>query len=201
MFELSIEQLIIALGYIGIFGMMIANGAFTLPSSQILYIIAGFFVSTGRLELMLVVAAGALGNTLGNIILYELTRRRGLHYITRFKIFPEREVQKVQIVFTRRGSWFVFIGKLLPAIKVFIPIVAGIGKMNRLLFGILMLIASIIWALIFIAIGFVFGENTELFGFYPIVLFIVAGFVLWIFYRYMNSPDIIKELEKQKEQA
>jgi len=197
--EFSIEQIIVTLGYVGVFGMMITNGTFTLPSSQILYIVAGFFVSTGQLDLFLVSFVGAVGNTIGTIILYELTHKKGLHYIAKFKVFPEREIKKVQIVFQKRGAWFIFVGKLLPAIKVFIPIVAGIGNMNRVLFTALMFGSSYLWALIFISIGFFFGKNTELIGFYPVLLFIVAGLVVWFFYRYMNSPDILKELNRQNE--
>ena len=197
MADISIETIIITLGYIGIFGMMISNGIVGFPSSQILYIVAGFFVFTGELDLVLVALVGALGNTIGNIILYELSRRRGLHYIARFKIFPEKEIQKVQVVFNRHGSWFVFVGKLLPAIKVFIPIVAGIGTMNRILYTPVIFISSVLWSLIFITIGFFFGKNADLFGYYGVILIFVALIVVGIFYRYMNSAKILKELEEK----
>lgn len=196
MFEISIEQIIVTLGYVGIFGLMISNGLTSFPSSQILYIIAGFFIFKGELNLALVSIIGALGNTIGNIILYELSQKKGLEYITKFKIFPLREIKKVQIVFERRGVWFVFFGKLLPAIKVFVPIVAGIGLMNRSIYIPIIFITSILWSFIFIGIGFFFGKNTELFGIYPVVLIIVALVVVFIFYRYMNSPGIVREVEE-----
>jgi len=192
--ELSVESIIVTLGYIGIFGMMISNGIVGFPSSQILYIIAGYFIFTGELNLVLVVLLGAIGNTIGNIILYELAKGRGLVYITRFKIFPEREVKKVQAVFNQHGSWFVFVGKLLPAIKVFIPIVAGIGKMNRALYVIVILISSTLWSLIFISIGYFFGKNTDFFGYYGFILIAVALVVVGVFYRYMNSKHILQEV-------
>ena len=74
--EGSIEQIIILSGYVGIFGLMILNGVFSFPSSQILYIISGYFVFTGSLSLMLVSVVGALGNTIGNTILFYLTRKK-----------------------------------------------------------------------------------------------------------------------------
>ncbi|MCH8888870.1 DedA family protein [Patescibacteria group bacterium] len=200
MSELSIEQLIIALGYVGIFGAMIANGAIAFPSSQILYIVSGFFVFTGDLNLALVVVVGAIGNTIGNVILYELARRRGIHYITRFKIFRAQEIEKVQIAFNRHGALFVFIGKLLPAIKIFIPIVAGLGKLTRVLYVLIILVSSLIWSLIFVGIGFFFGKNADVFGVYGVVLFFVALLLVFGFYKYMNSDKVLKELVTKHEE-
>lgn len=193
---IPVEQIVTSLGYIGIFLLMIANGFLSIPSSQILYIIVGYFISTGDLALLLVAGFGAAGNTIGNILLYEISRRKGLHYITQFKVFPEREVKKVEVVFRRRGAWFLFVGKLLPAIKVFVPIPAGIGKMNRALFTVVIAVSSFLWALIFIAIGYFFGKSAHVFGTYGVVLTIVAATVLILFYRSMNSEEVIREIEE-----
>ena len=200
MSELSIEQLIIALGYVGIFGAMIANGAIAFPSSQILYIVSGFFVFTGDLNLALVVGVGSIGNTIGNVILYELARRRGMHYITRFKIFRAQEIEKLQIAFNRYGALFVFVGKLLPAIKIFIPIVAGLGKLTRVLYVLIILVSSLIWSLIFVSIGFFFCKNADVFGVYGVVLFLVALLLVFGFYKYMNSDKVLKELVTKREE-
>lgn len=194
--DLTIEGLITLLGYLGVFLLMIANGAISFPSSQLLYIIVGYFVAQGSLLLIPVVVAGALGNTVGNIILYELARKHGREFIARMKLFPMRELSKVEVAFQKKGAWFIFVGKLLPAIKVFIPIPAGLGKMHRGLFAVIMFVASLIWSLIFISIGYFFGKAPELFGKYAIVLILIAGAVLYLFYRYINSPEIIREVEK-----
>lgn len=194
--ELSVEQIIVTLGYVGIFLLMISNGAITFPSSQVLYIITGYFIFTGDLWLPLVVIAGAIGNTIGNIILYEVARAKGLKYITKFKLFPEQIVQKAIVAFQKKGVWFAFIGKLLPAIKVFVPIPAGISHMPRGLFAVLMLTASAIWTLPFISIGYYFGKSSDVFGAYAIVLFAVAIVVAVVFYKYMNSERVEKEIEE-----
>ncbi len=196
--DFSIEQIIISLSYFGIFILMISNGAVSFPSSQILYIIAGYFVFTGDLGLLPVVVAGAVGNTIGNIILYELVRAKGAEYITKFRLFPKEVVQKVQIAFTKRGAWFVFIGKLIPALKVFVPIPAGLAKMNRILYASIILISSIIWTFPFLAIGFYFGKSSDVFGKYAIILIIIALVVMTVLYRYMNSEEVVSEIEGVK---
>lgn len=195
MFGFSIEQVITSLGYAGIFGAMIANGALSIPSSQILYILVGFFVSTGQLNLFLASFFGAIGNTIGNIALYEIARSKGLEYITRSRFFPEREVKKVQVAFNRKGAWFLFVGKLLPAIKVFVPIPAGIARMRRSLYISIIFVSSYIWSLIFIGIGYFFGKSARVFGVYAVVLMIIAFVVITVFYRYMNSESVIREVE------
>lgn len=195
MTDITIETLIQGGSYFAIFLLMIANGAVSFPSSQVLYIIAGYFIARGDLVLIPVALAGALGNTVGNIILYELARVHGRTFIARMKIFPLRELAKVETAFRKKGAWFIFIGKLLPAIKVFVPIPAGLGKMHRPLFAALMFVASFIWSLAFIAIGYFFGKSSELFGRYAIILAIIAAVVILLFYRYINSHEVVREIE------
>lgn len=194
----TIESIILFSGYAGIFFLMIANGVISFPSSQILYIIAGYFVFTGHLNLFLVVVAGALGNTIGNIILYELARSKGLSYLLRWKIFPERELRKVQVAFNKKGVWFLFVGKLIPALKVFIPIPAGIARMNRPLYAAIILVSSSIWPFAFLAIGYYFGKSAHVFGAYAVVLAFIALIVATVFYKFMNSEEVISEIEKGK---
>ena len=196
MTDIAIESLIQGGSYFAIFLLMIANGAVSFPSSQVLYIIAGYFIARGDLVLVPVALVGALGNTVGNIILYELARAHGRTFIARMKIFPLRELAKVETAFRKKGAWFIFIGKLLPAIKVFVPIPAGLGKMSRPFFAVLMFVASFIWSLAFITIGYFFGKSSDLFGSYAIILAIIAAVVILLFYRYINNTEVIREIEK-----
>lgn len=192
---MGIEQIVVGGSYAGVFALMIANGFIAFPSSQVLYIVVGYFIGTGYLALFPASFAGALGNTVGNILLYEAVRAHGERYLERFKIFRTTDIRKVEIAFQKRGLWFLFVGKLLPAIKVFVPIPAGIGKVHRGVFAGIMFVASFFWSLIFIAIGYFFGKSTELWKSYGIILMIVAGIVVFLFYRYMNSATILKELD------
>lgn len=195
---LSLEEIIVLFSYGGILVLMTLNGVVSFPSSQVLYIICGYFVFTGQLSLPLVLIAGAIGNTVGNIILYEIVRSKGLKYISRFHLFPEKEILKVQAAFKRRGPLFLFVAKLLPAIKVFAPIPAGLSKMNRVLYTLIILVSSSIWAGAFISIGYFFGKSSDVFGVYAPFLLIVALIVVMVFYRYMNSKEVLQRIEGYK---
>ena len=196
MLDVTIETLIQGGSYFAIFLLMITNGAISFPSSQVLYIIAGYFIAQKDLMLVPVILVGALGNTIGNIILYELARKHGRTFIERMKIFPLRELAKVETAFRKKGAWFIFIGKLLPAIKVFVPIPAGLGKMSRLLFATLMFIAAWIGSVGLICIGYCCGKSSELCGSYAIILAVIAVVVVILFYRYINSNEGENEIKK-----
>lgn len=188
------EAIILGFSYIGIFGLMVANGLLSFPSSQILYILVGYFVSTGYLGLIPASLAGALGNTVGNVLLYEVVRARGVHYIEKFGVFRKADIKRVEIVFRQKGLWFLFVGKLLPAIKVFIPIPAALGRVHRGAFAALMLLASWFWSIMFISIGYFFGKSTEVWKSYGVILALVAFVILFLFYRLLNSKEVTAEL-------
>ena len=78
---MDIEMVIHGFSYAGIFALMIANGFVSFPSSQLLYIIVGYFIGTGALLLLPASLLGALGNTIGNILLYEAVRQHGVRYL------------------------------------------------------------------------------------------------------------------------
>lgn len=187
MFEFGTESLIASLGYVGIFLLMVANGATSFPSSQALYIIAGYFVSTNALMVVPVVIAGALGNTLGNILLYEVARAKGISYLRGLKVFPDEGIARAQEAFARKGAWFVFVGKLIPAIKVFVPIPAGLSAMRRTLYIPLILISSAVWSVPFISIGFFFGKSSDVFGTYAVFLLAIALVVTAVLYSQMKK--------------
>lgn len=192
--KVDIEAIILGSSYIGIFGLMVANGLFSFPSSQILYILVGYFVGTGYLAILPASLAGALGNALGNVILYEGVRLRGMQFIEKFSIFRPEDIKRVQIVFKKRGIWFLFVGKLLPAIKVFIPIPAGLAHVNRGAFAFIMFSASWIWSFVFIGIGYFFGKGTTMWKSYGILLLFIALTVLYLFHRLLYSKAVTDEL-------
>jgi membrane protein DedA with SNARE-associated domain len=192
----TLESLIASLSYLGIFLLMISNGALSFPSSQILYIIVGYFVATGTLQIIPSSLIGALGNTIGNIVLYEGIRMHGVRYIERWGLFRKEDIKKVEILFRKGGTWFLFVGKLLPAIKVFVPIPAALGKVDRRVFALIMFSASWIWSLAFIAIGLLFGKGAMMWKSYGIILVVIAFILAIIFYRMLNSKSVLEELER-----
>ena len=201
---MSIEELILTFSYFAILLLMTLNGFIAFPSSQLIYILAGYFAFTNDLNFIAIVLIGALGHSLGNYILYEISRRKGVEYSLKFfkYIFPiehgSRVVKQIEIAFKKKGKFFLFIGKLVNPIKIFIPIPAGISKMNRGLFLIIVYITSLIWAIAFTAIGYYFGKSFQDFTIFALIMLVLFIGVSYYFFKYINSDEIIKEAKSKE---
>lgn len=201
---MSIEEIILSLSYFGILLLMTSNGFWAFPSSQFLYLAAGYFAFTQDLNLGLIIFIGALGHTIGNYILYEISRKKGLKYSIKFIKYmfafsdPEKEVKKFQIAFKKKSILFLFIGKLANPSKIFIPIPAGISKMHRGIYLFITYITSAIWATVFTLIGFYFGKSYENFGYFGAGLLVLFLLIMMYFYKFMNSSEVLKELNENE---
>ncbi len=194
---MTIEQTILTFGYLAIVAFMITNGIISLPSSQFVYVTAGFFAPAAELSVLLIVIAGTIGNVIGNVILYEVSRRKGVAYLRRFKLFSklcsEERITKLRLAFDYRGPVIIFIGKFLPLIKVAVPVVAGVAEMNRLLYFVIIVVTSFLWALGLTYFGFYFGKNYHdgTFGWYSIALLALSGIAIYLFSRYFQSIKLV----------
>jgi len=169
-----LETILRTSGYAGIFLLMAANGAISFPSSQILYLIAGYFSSLDFFSPIVVVFFGALGNTIGNAFLYEITAKYGLARALKLNVLPETTFKKLSSFLEGHGIWFLFVGKLIPAIKVAVPIAAGLARTKRALTYIIFFVASLAWASIFVSVGFFFGKSTAVMSTYGVSVAFIA---------------------------
>ncbi len=183
---IDLNFLISNFSYLAIFVLMLTNGVANFPSSQFLYIICGYFVSTGSLLFIPTIIAGALGNTLGNIITFLLIKKYDKPLARKLLMMDEAMFTKVHSAlhdtFSRRGMWWIFVGKLIPSIKAFIPIVAGLAHTNTKLTSFIFLMASFIWAVLITTIGYYFGQYVSLTSI-ATVSFLIACVVIFFVYR------------------
>lgn len=191
---MDLHSLISSFSYLAIFTLMLTNGIGNFPSSQFLYVICGYFISTGNLMFVPTIIFGALGNTLGNIITFLLVKKYERPLARKLLMLDEVTFTKIHTAlhstFTHRGMWYIFLGKLTPSIKAFIPIVAGLANTKTFLTSILFLIASFIWAIAITSIGYFFGEHVTWESF-TVVSLLIGGTILYLAYR-----NISKKLAK-----
>jgi membrane protein DedA with SNARE-associated domain len=169
---------------------MTLNGVLNFPSSQILYLICGYFVGTGTLSFTPTVIVGALGNTLGNIITFLLVKKYEHTLARKLLMVDEATFTKVHgalhDTFTRRGMWWIFIGKLTPSVKAFIPVVAGLAETKTGLTSFIFAVASFVWAFGIVYLGKTFGEQFSLSSFMTVSL-VVGLVILFIVYRNVSK--------------
>jgi membrane protein DedA with SNARE-associated domain len=149
-------------GYGGIALLMAIESACIPLPSEIIMPFAGYLVSTGELNLFWVATAGAIGCNLGSVVAYAAGRYGGLPFINRwgryFLITPA-EVDHAHRFFVRWGSITVFVGRLLPVVRTFIALPAGVARMPLLRFHIYTFAGSWPWCFGLAWVGQKLGES------------------------------------------
>ena len=199
MFE-SIINTINSLGYVGIALLMALENIVPPIPSEVIMPLAGFAVTQGRLQFVYVVLAGTIGSVLGATPWYFLGKSWGLN---RTKKIADRygkwltitgeDVEKAKIWFDKRGYVATAVGRLVPGIRTYISIPAGISKMPLIPFLLYSTAGSIIWVSLLTYAGYILGENYEQVGSYlkpisTIVLVVIVVLSLYWIIRRRRKP-------------
>ena len=164
---------ILAMGYGGIALLMAIESACIPLPSEIIMPFAGavcvpaIAAAYGKqpLNLWLVGLAGAIGCNLGSVVAYFVGARLGRPFLesrrwVRFFVTPH-ELDLVQNWFNRRGAGVVFTARLLPVVRTFIALPAGIARMNQVRFHIYTFLGSFPWCVGLAYVGTKIGENRD----------------------------------------
>jgi membrane protein DedA with SNARE-associated domain len=159
-----IVAVISATGLLGIALLMAVESACIPLPSEIIMPFAGYLVSTGRFSLFLVATAGALGCNLGSTVAYVVGYRGGRPLIERwgsYILMNHKDLERAESFFARFGSLAVFIARLLPVVRTFIALPAGIARMPQLKFQIYTFLGSWPWCFALAWIGYRLGQAWE----------------------------------------
>jgi len=190
-----VVNLIAKLGYAGIFGGMglQATGFVPLPS-EVMMSFGGYLAQARSLELWAVIAAGTLGDVAGALVAYAIGYYGGRPLLERFgKLVFVRpaDLERVERWSNKFGSRAVLICRLLPGIRAFASLPAGVTRMHVAVFAGFTAAGSLIWCTAFASLGFVLGKNwAELdpfirrFAVLLIILVVIAiGIWIWSHFR------------------
>jgi membrane protein DedA with SNARE-associated domain len=179
------------LGTAGIFLLMLLDSACIPTSSEAIMLFAGFEVAEGRFTMLEIVVAGVAGNLVGSWVAYgvgyygrmELLERHGKW----FHITPKHLAQADRW-FERHGASAVFFSRMLPVVRTFISLPAGVAKMPFWKFTVLSTAGIIPWVIAFAVVGEQVGSRWDEwrerlhYGDYVILAAIVIG-VLYLIVR------------------
>jgi membrane protein DedA with SNARE-associated domain len=143
-------------------------------------------------------AYGALGNTIGSIIAYVIGIWAGrpiLNKYGRYILMSKHDLDLADRWFYRSGGWIVFVSRLLPVIRTYISLPAGIAKMHIIKFTIYTFAGSFIWSLGLAYGGYLMGEHWEQIRdvmrpfdpFFIAILLVLIGFYLYRHIRRSSS--------------
>ncbi len=190
-----IINLISSTGYAGVFLLMTLESALIPIPSEITMPFAGSLVQLGKFDLWAVVIVGALGNLFGSLLAYALGYWGGENIVRvvirkygKYVLVSEHEFDKSQKWFSKYGELIVFLSRIMPVLRTFISLPAGIAKMNLMKFIVYTVVGSLIWSLLLTYVGVSLGQNWNslevYFRKFDLVIVVVLGLtVLAYFYH------------------
>ncbi len=192
-------SLIQSLGYWGVFiGMTLESACIPLPS-EIIMTFSGYVVWQGNTNMTLlgITLVGAVANLFGSLIAYYVGLIGGrpvLEKYGKYILITHSNLERADKWFEKYGYEAVFISRMLPGIRTFISLPAGIAHMDIKKFIIYTFIGSLPWTFALGYIGVLLGPHWDLIESYFHILDIVViigviGFIAYIIYKYKYKPN------------
>lgn len=198
-----ITNLYIVTGLFGIvLAMAIESCCIPLPS-EIVMPLAGIMIASGRIlhgtnstvSLLLVALAGAVGCLIGSIAAYGIGYSGGRPLMLkygRYLLISQHDADKADAFFQRWGSATAFFSRLLPVVRTYISLPAGIAKMPFIKFCIYTFFGSFIWSLALAFIGVQLGNHLDklspIFHSLDVVILVVLVILVALYvWRHINN--------------
>lgn len=151
-------------GYAGIFVMMFLESSFFPFPSEVAMIPAGYLAHKGEMSLVLAFISGTLGSLLGAIFNYYLCYFFGREIVLKYGKFvgiTHEKMDKFEAFFNKHGEISTFNSRLIPGIRQYISLPAGLAKMNIFRFCLFTTLGAGIWCAILLVVGYFLGSNPD----------------------------------------
>ena len=191
-----LENVLRAGGYwvIGIVAIAEALPLFgTIIPGHTVVILGGFFSRLGFLNIYVVMVIAALGAIIGDVFAYFLGKKYGLNIFVkwgRYFLIKEEQIKKAEAVLNRHSGKAIILGRWSPITRAFVPFIAGASGVRAKSFWIYDIIAGVIWAVVSVYIGYIFGSSYMLIA-HAIGRFTTMGIVILLLiifaYYFINS--------------
>jgi len=188
--------------YPAVFIFMLLESLLIPIPSEITMPFAGFLALQGHVSLVLVIFVGAAGNLAGSLLAYALGYYleesvviRLIEKYGKFILLQKHEYEKAMVWFRKYGNSITFLSRLLPGIRTFISLPAGLAEMNIVKFSLYTFAGSLIWSASLAYIGFYLGKNWEsIHGIFSklhyVIIAAVVAVVAYYIYRHCKNKKI-----------
>ena len=183
-------------GYIGVFLLMTAESALIPIPSEVTMPFAGYLASVGRFNILSFIFIGALANLFGSVLAYWLGYWGEDHVVRilikkygKYLLMTEHEYNRSENWFRKYGEKITFFSRILPIVRTFISLPAGVAKMNFWKFSFFTFFGSLIWSGLLAYVGFALGKNWHsISGYYRkfeylIIFVILAAAIYYIIHK------------------
>ena len=184
-----IVQTVGDLDYLGIFFMMFLESSFFPFPSEVVMIPAGYLAYKGEMNLAVAIICGIAGSLAGALFNYYLALKFGRAFLARYGkyvLIKEQTLEKMEDFFAKHGHISTFSGRLIPAVRQYISLPAGLARMDLLRFSIYTSLGAGIWVAILALLGYYIGHNEALLKEYlhtiiiSILVLLVVGAIFYI---------------------
>lgn len=192
-------------GYPAIFVLMLLESALIPFPSEVTMLAGGFYAAEGSLDLFWVGVAGVMGNMVGSWIAYAIGRKTGravLDRYGRYVLIRSHDIDKAEIWWDKYGEAATFFSRLLPVIRTFISLPAGIAKMPLGKFSIYTFLGVVPWTYGLAYLGVVLGENWErVLDYFDLPTLLIGGALIimvagWYLRRRKQQKALIEAVGK-----
>jgi membrane protein DedA with SNARE-associated domain len=182
-------------GYSGVAILMAIESACIPLPSELIMPFAGYLVYEGSMNLFWVATVGAIGCNLGSLVAYEIGYYGGRPLVEKYGAYillSRRELDWADRFFQRWGHAAVFVARLLPIVRTFIALPAGIARMPRARFHVYTFLGSWPWCFALAYFGMKLGQNWRTLGKYfhqfdiVIVLLFGVGLAWFLWSHWQN---------------
>jgi len=149
-------------GYASVALLMAVQSACVPIPSEVIMPFAGFVLAHSQLQLITLATVASLASNIGSIPAYWVGAKGGRPMVERFGgyvLLSRRDLDLVDHFFSKYGSITVLIGRMLPIVRTFIALPAGVAKMNQLRFHIYTFIGSWPWCYALAYVGMKLGAT------------------------------------------
>ena len=200
-----VSVIITALGYPGIIFLMALESACMPVPSEIVMPLAGSLIPSGAFDLIGLTIAGTIGNLIGSVIAYWVGLKAGRAFVLRYGryvLLRKSHLDLAESWFNKYGEATTFFSRLLPVVRTFISLPAGMAKMNFKKFVLFTTLGSIPWNFALAYVGLQLGQNWQTvrtwFATFDIVIVIAAIAVIafLLFSHYRNNRRTKAEMKQ-----
>ena len=197
---LFVISIISSMGYLGVMLLMAIESACIPLPSEVIMPFSGYLVYTGQFNLWMVAVVGAIGCNVGSEIAYEIGYYGGRPLVERYGsyvLLSKNELDWAERFFARFGDLTVLLSRMLPVVRTFIALPAGVARMPRLRFHLYTFVGSFPWCLGLAYLGMKAGENWKYLGKYfhefdkVIAAVILLGLAWFVWSRWKHRMRVM----------
>lgn len=193
-----VTNFISSYGYFAVFIFMTLESCLIPIPSEVTMLFAGFMSGIGVLNIWVAILVGAVGNVIGSLLAYYLGFKMGEEWIRtaikkwgKWLLIHIDDFDKSLAWYKKYGQGITFGSRLLPIVRTFISLPAGIAKMDIKLFTLLTFIGSFLWSGVLALLGLKLGQNWQVVEpyfrkFQYVIIGLFAALVVWYIVRHIK---------------